>query len=143
MSNSFKKKYLVSACLAGIECRYDCQAQERIDIVELVNKGEAFPVCPEQLGGLPTPRDPAEIQSDGRVLSNKGEDVTQQYNEGARLALEEFISKGASEALLKSKSPMCGVGKIYDGKFSGKLISGNGIFTQLLIKKGVTCTPID
>lgn len=143
MNNSSKKKFLVSACLAGIECRYDCQAQERIDIVELVKSGEAFPVCPEQLGGLPTPRDPAEILPDGKVISNKGVDVTHEYNEGAKKALEEFISQGASEALLKSKSPMCGVGKVYDGKFSGKLIDGNGVFTQLLIKKGVTCTPID
>lgn len=142
-SDQNQKRFLVSACLAGVECRYDCKAQERLDIVNLVSQGKALPVCPEQLGGLSTPRDPAEIQSNGSVLTNKNRDVTNEYQNGAQQAYKLAQSFGATEALLKSKSPMCGVGEIYDGSFKGIITEGDGILTSLLKKKGVTCTPID
>lgn len=137
-----KPKIIVSACLAGLECRYDCASQERAFIRELVEKGEAIPVCPEQMGGLPTPRPPAEIQGE-RVISVEGKDVSYEYARGAREALKIAELIGAREALLKSKSPMCGSGKVYDGSFQGKLVEGDGIFTRLLKKKGLKVTSVD
>lgn len=133
---------LVSACLAGVHCRYDCQAQSRPEIEEMVQNGTAIPVCPEQLGGLPTPRPPAE-RVGGRVLTKSGQDVTAQYKAGAEEALKIAILCGATEALLKSKSPMCGCGKIYDGSFTGNLTEGDGIVTELLKSRGIKVIEVD
>lgn len=133
---------IVSACLAGIHCRFDCKAKTRPEIEALVKNGEALPVCPEQLGGLPTPRKPAERIGD-KVLTNDGEDVTQEYKYGAEEALRLARLCGATEALLKSKSPMCGTNRIYDGTFSGTTISGDGIFAELLKKHGIIVREID
>jgi uncharacterized protein YbbK (DUF523 family) len=137
-----KKLKIVSACLAGVECRYDCQAQSRQDIIDMVNKGEAIPVCPEQLGGLPTPRPPAEIVGE-KVLTKDGDDVTENYRLGAEEALKIVKENGCDEVYLKSKSPMCGYGKIYDGSHSGKLIEGHGTFARLLKKIGIKINSID
>ncbi|KYG69093.1 purine-nucleoside phosphorylase [Bdellovibrio bacteriovorus] len=133
---------IVSACLSGVHCRYDCKAQTRSSIEEMVKNGEAIPVCPEQLGGLSTPRPPAERIGD-KVLTNSGADVTAQYEQGALEALRLAQLCGATEALLKSKSPMCGFGKIYDGTFSGNLKDGDGVFAELLKKHGIKITPVD
>jgi uncharacterized protein YbbK (DUF523 family) len=133
---------IVSACLAGVNCRYDCKHQERIDIVEMVKSGQAIPLCPEQLGGLSTPRPPAEIVGD-KILTNQGLDVTEQYTNGAEQALKLAKLSGAKKALLKSKSPMCGCGKIYDGTYSGNLIEGDGVFTKLLKENGIEVESID
>lgn len=133
---------IVSACLSGVHCRYDCKAQARADIEDMVKKGEAIPVCPEQLGGLPTPRPPAERIGD-KVLTNKGADVTAEYQRGAEEALQIAKLVGATEALLKSKSPMCGCNKIYDGTFTGQTKDGDGVFTELLKKHNIKVTPID
>ncbi|UOF00276.1 DUF523 domain-containing protein [Bdellovibrio reynosensis] len=133
---------IVSACLAGVHCRYDCKAQTRPEIEEMVGKGEAIPVCPEQLGGLSTPRPPAERIGE-QVLTNKGVDVTDQYKKGAEEAFQIAKLCGASEALLKSKSPMCGSGKIYDGTFTGSLKEGDGVFAELLKKNGIKVSPVD
>nr|BFD65191.1 DUF523 domain-containing protein [Bdellovibrio sp. HAGR004] len=133
---------IVSACLSGVHCRYDCKAQTRSSIEEMVQNGEAIPVCPEQLGGLPTPRPPAERIGD-RVLTNQGADVTAEYQRGAQEALRIAKLTGATEALLKSKSPMCGCGKIYDGTFSGNQKDGDGVFAELLKNHGIKVTPID
>lgn len=133
---------IVSACLAGVHCRYDCKSQSRTQIEEMVQKGEAIPVCPEQLGGLPTPRTPAEIVGH-KVMTKTGQDVTTQYTSGAEEALKIAQLCGAKEALLKSKSPMCGCGKIYDGTFSGNLTERDGIFTALLKKNAIKITAID
>lgn len=135
-------KIIVSACLAGVECRYDCQSKERKEIIELVKQGVAIPVCPEQLGGLPTPRDPAEIQGK-KVLTVKGKDVTLEYEKGALEALKVAKLVGASKAMLKSKSPMCGHGEIYDGSYSGKTKKGDGILSKLLKKHGIGVESID
>ncbi len=134
---------IVSACLAGVHCRFDCASKERADIVEMVRRGEAIPVCPEQMGGLTTPRPPAEHQTDGKVRSNLGEDVTDAYEFGAQEAVKMALLVGAKTAYLKSKSPMCGVGEIYDGSFSGKLIKGDGTFAKLLRKLGIDLRKID
>jgi len=133
---------IVSACLSGVHCRYDCQAQARPDIEAMVKNGEAIPVCPEQMGGLPTPRPPAERIGD-KVLTNQGIDVTTEYNRGAEEALQIAKLVGATEALLKSKSPMCGCNKIYDGTFTGTTKDGDGVFTELLKKHNIKVTPID
>ncbi|WP_044557501.1 DUF523 domain-containing protein [Halobacteriovorax marinus] len=136
------KKVVVSACLAGLNCRYDGDNKKRDEIVEMIKRGEAIPVCPEQLGGLSTPRDPAE-SVDSKVLTINGKDVTFEYNKGAKEALSLAQIFGASEALLKSRSPMCGAGEVYDGSFKGKLRNGDGIFTKLLKEAGIKVDPID
>lgn len=133
---------IVSACLSGVHCRYDCKAQTRSEIEEMVKNGEAIPVCPEQMGGLSTPRPPAE-RIGNKVLTNAGADVTDQYQRGAEEALRIAQLAGATEALLKSKSPMCGYGKIYDGTFTGTTIDGDGVFAELLKKHGIKITAVD
>ena len=127
---------IVSACLAGIKCRRDGEARPCQKIIELVKQGKAIPICPEQLGGLTTPRTPAE-QKNNKVVTKDGKDVTTQFKKGAKEALQIAKLLNCKEAILKSKSPSCGSGKIYDGTFSGKLIDGEGIFTKLLKKNGI------
>ncbi|SEN03659.1 DUF523 domain-containing protein [Lihuaxuella thermophila] len=139
-------KKIVSACFAGINCRYD-QRHNRISrIQELVEKGEAVPVCPEVMGGLPTPRNPAEIVGgdgedvlDGkaRVIDNQGNDVTEAFIRGAYEALKIAQSVGAKEAILKEKSPSCGSCMIYDGQFRGVKKAGQGVTAALLRRHGI------
>jgi uncharacterized protein YbbK (DUF523 family) len=105
-------------------------------LIELVKKGEAIPVCPEQLAGLPTPRAQTEIKK-GRIYTKDGQDLTDKYKKGAAVALRVAKLVGCKMAILKSKSPSCGVGKIFDGTFSGKLIKGDGIFAKLLKKNKI------
>jgi uncharacterized protein YbbK (DUF523 family) len=127
---------VVSACLAGIKCRFDGKTKAYPKVVQLVKAGKAIPVCPEQLGGLATPRPWAEQQGK-RVVNKEGKDVTREYRRGAKEALKIAQMAGCKKAILKTKSPACGKGQIYDGSFSGKLIKGEGIFTQLLRKTGI------
>lgn len=135
---------IVSACLAGVECRYDGQSKSRSDLVELVAQGKAIAVCPEELGGLPTPRPPSEQVGD-RVFSCHGDDVTNFYHSGAQRALQVALETGGpiDKAILKSHSPMCGCGSVYDGTFSGKKTEGDGVFTTLLKEKGIKVEPRD
>jgi len=128
--------YLISACLAGINCKYDGQNNISNEIISLVKKGEAILVCPEQLGGLSTPRPPAEIKGN-RVININGDDVTEQFKRGANETLKIAKLYGIKKAILKAKSPSCGVGKIYDGTFSGRIIDGNGITAEILKLNGV------
>ncbi|MBN2281594.1 MAG: DUF523 domain-containing protein [Candidatus Marinimicrobia bacterium] len=127
---------LVSACLAGIDCAYDGKARSCEKVIELVKKGEALPVCPEQLGGLPTPRIPAEIQK-GKVINQAGQDVSANYHKGAEEALKIAKMANCREAILKSNSPSCGKGIIYDGTFNHVKVQGNGVFTAMLLKEGL------
>ena len=133
--------YLVSSCLAGVNCRYDGRNNENKVIAELVRQGQAVLVCPEQLGGLPTPRTSCEIVMDEmwnkKVISKDEQDFTKEFIEGAEktLAIAKII--GVKKAILKAKSPSCGCGLIYDGTFSGKLIKGNGLTVELLTKNGI------
>jgi len=133
---------IVSACLAGVPCRYDCKAKERSQIREWVEQGLAVAVCPEQMGGLSTPRPPAEIQGE-KVITIHGADVTAEYQAGAKAAFQVAQSNQATEAYLKSKSPMCGVGRIYDGSFQGHTTLGNGVFAQMLVDAGLKVYEID
>lgn len=135
-------KKIVSACLAGFHCRYDCAHQEREAIKLMVENGEAIAVCPEQMGGLSTPRTPAEIIGN-KVISKTGQDVTDAYAKGAEEALKMAKMVGATEAYLKSRSPMCGQGKIYDGTFTGQLTEGDGIFAKLLKEHKIKVISID
>ncbi len=122
---------IVSACLAGISCRYDGKSNPHEKVIELVENGDAIAVCPEELGGLATPRKRAEIRGK-RVINEDGVNVTDAFQKGAKAALEIAKQHSATEAILKSKSPSCGCGKIYDGTFSGNLVDGDGIFAKLL-----------
>ncbi|MCX6823105.1 MAG: DUF523 domain-containing protein [candidate division SR1 bacterium] len=123
---------IVSACLAGIPCRWDGKAKPCQQILQLVENQEAIPLCPEELGGLTTPREQAEIQQDGSVKTINGNDVTEKYLAGAQKVLELAKLMGCREVIFKSKSPSCGCGKIFDGTFSETLIAGDGICTKLL-----------
>jgi uncharacterized protein YbbK (DUF523 family) len=128
---------IVSACLIGIKCRYDGKAATNRKCLALFKKGKLFPVCPEQWGGLPTPRERAEIQKDGRILSKSGKDLTENFYRGAREVLRIAKLLGVKTAILKSKSPSCGSGQIYDGSFSERLIKGDGILTKILKKNKI------
>ena len=133
--------YLVSSCLAGINCRYDGKNNFNKKVADLVKKGRAIPVCPEVLGGLPTPRDPSEIIVDGegnkRVVTEKGKDLTAEFKLGAEKTLKIARIIEVEKAILQQRSPSCGSGKIYDGSFSGTLISGSGLTAELLIAEGI------
>lgn len=129
-------KILVSACLLGIPCRYDGRSKPCKEVLALKERFELIPVCPEQAGGLHTPRVPAERRGSAVVTKN-GCDVTKQYRSGAKKTLETAKKHGCKLAVLKEKSPSCGNGTIYDGTFSGTLISGSGVTAQLLKQNGI------
>ena len=129
-------KILVSACLLGCHCRYDGDSRENPAVLALAKEHTLIPVCPEQLGGLPTPRTPSERIGD-KVMMKTGEDVTAAYQKGAETALRLAKLLGADLALLKARSPSCGKGTIYDGSFTGKLIPGNGVTAALLTESGI------
>lgn len=130
------KKILISRCLIGYNCRYDGGGCLNEKAIQLSEKYELIPICPEEDGGLPTPRMPAEIQ-DGRVVTRDGRDVTAEYERGAQTALSAAINNEVEFAVLKARSPSCGSGRIYDGSFSGTLIPGDGIAAALLKKNGI------
>lgn len=129
-------KILVSACLLGCSCRYDGKSMPNEKVLGLSNDNILIPVCPEQMGGLSTPRNPSECQKDGRVLMNDGTDVTENYRRGAEMALTVAKLNDVDYAIMKAKSPSCGKGLIYDGSFQKRLTEGNGITSDLLLKEG-------
>ena len=133
---------IVSACLAGFPCRYDGKSKPCAEVVELVKAGKAIPVCPEQLGGLPTPRPPCEILA-GRVIDRNGADRTESFQQGAQAVLTLAQTYGAAQALLQNRSPSCGTGWIYDGTFSKTLIAGDGITARLLQENGIQVIGIE
>lgn len=126
---------IVSACLAGINCKYNGSNYLVQEIKDMVNCNEAIAVCPEVLGGLKIPRDPAEIIN-GKVITVNGIDVTKEYELGALRTLEICQKYEVDQVILKSNSPSCGVGCIYDGNFNGTIINGNGKTAELLRKHG-------
>jgi uncharacterized protein YbbK (DUF523 family) len=140
------KKVMVSGCLLGIKCRFDGTSKEMSDLGAALQDYRIIPFCPEVSGGLKIPRSPAEIQNgDGaavlsgkaRVLNQAGEDCTDQFTKGAAAVLKLVKQHQPEFVILKAKSPSCGVGKIYDGSFSGKLRDGDGVTTALLRSAGV------
>ncbi len=143
-------KIVMSACLLGVRCRYD-GGHSRDDIaIKHHETNELIPVCPEELGGLPTPRPPVEIVGgdgsdvlDGtaKVLTADGTDVTEAFLQGARHALKTAQLHGVTHVVLKARSPSCGCGDIYDGSFSGTLVSGDGVTAALLKRHGIFVIP--
>jgi uncharacterized protein YbbK (DUF523 family) len=137
---------LVSACLVGIPCQYHGGSCPHGLLQALAVQGHILPLCPEVMGGLPTPRPPAEIQGgDGgdvlegraRVVNAEGKDVTAEFLAGAQKALRVAHRWGIKVAVLKARSPSCGVGQIYDGSFSGRLVKGDGVTVALLKREGI------
>ncbi len=131
-----KEKLLVSACLLGINCKYSGGNNRLPEAEALAARFELVPVCPEQLGGLPTPRPCAERVGE-RVINRAGEDVTAAFRLGAERTAEIARSSGVRRALLQERSPSCGCGTVYDGTFSGTLTAGRGVTAALLEKNGV------
>ena len=131
-----KKNLLVSACLLGERCRYDGKSKPCERVIALSNTYNLIPICPEVMGGLPTPRTPSEICGE-RVLMKDGRDVTENYNRGAQKALEIARENACTVAILKEKSPSCGSGLIHNGLFDGGLIAGDGIAAKLLKSEGI------
>ncbi|MDO5726052.1 MAG: DUF523 domain-containing protein [Tissierellia bacterium] len=131
-----KENIFVSACLLGENCRYDGANNKICDIEKLNEKYNLISFCPEVSGGLSTPREPAEILGD-KVVTKSGKDVTRNFEIGAKKALIMAKKYNCKKALLKSKSPSCGYGAIYDGKFSKNLIENDGICAKLLSKNGI------
>lgn len=127
---------LISACLLGVQCRYDGGGQAVAKLDDLMERYELIPVCPEQLGGLPTPRTPSERRGD-RVVARDGSDVTDAFSRGAEEACRIACLYGARLALLKARSPSCGFGEIYDGSFTGRRIPGSGVTALRLSAMGV------
>ena len=127
---------LVSACLLGVSCRYDGKSKPNENVIALKDRYNLIPVCPEIMGGLPTPRTASEIQG-SQVVMGDGKNVTKEYRKGAEEVLKLCRLFGCKRAVLKEKSPSCGCGKVYDGTFSGKLIDGNGITAKLLMENGI------
>ena len=128
---------LVSACLLGVYCRYNGERKKMEGIERLMERAELIPVCPEILGGLPTPRPPAERVGD-RVMNREGVDVTEAYQRGAEETLRLAELFGVHLALLKERSPSCGMGKIHDGSFKGRIVDGSGVTAELLAAHGVS-----
>ena len=134
--NSKKEKILVSACLLGVNCKYNGGNNSSDEVDEFLKEYEIIPICPEIMGGLTTPRVAAEQKGD-RVITQDGKDVTEQYRKGAEECL--FLAKkyDVKKALLKLRSPSCGYGQVYDGTFSHTLINKNGVTAQLFLENGI------
>lgn len=137
---------LVSACLLGLNCKYNGGNNYSSKLAACLPEHRFIPVCPEQLGGLCTPREPSEIQNGtGRevwqgkaeIWSRPGGDVTEAFKKGAAEALKLAKLYDCRVAILKARSPSCGYGLIYDGSFSGRLIEGNGACAELLSDEGI------
>ena len=135
-------KIVVSACLLGENCKYNGGNNDSESVKRLIEGHVVVPVCPEMIGGLPCPRSPGEIV-DGRVINKEGESMDESFRKGAAAAMELVKKLNVDAAILQPRSPSCGAGKIYDGTFSGKLIPGNGVFAELLIKDGFTIRETD
>ena len=131
---------LVSACLVGINCKYSGGNNYNQKIFDLVKEGKAIPICPEQLGGLNTPRKPVELKViNGKryAIDNEGNDLTENFERGALEVLNLAKTLNINKAILQPRSPSCGVNKIYSGNFDNKLVDGNGILTELLKQNGI------
>ena len=129
-------KIAVSACLLGENCKYNGGNNFSEKVAKFVQGHEVIPVCPEVMGGLPTPRESSEIV-DGVVRHKDGTSVDEEFRRGAEIALEKVLENGVELVILQSRSPSCGVKQVYDGTFSGTLIPGQGVFAKLLTENGI------
>ena len=132
----------VSACLLGENCKYNGGNNYSEKVRDYINGHEVIPVCPEVLGGLSIPREPAEIVN-GIVSLKDGTSVDKEFREGARTALETVKEQNVDIVILQSRSPSCGVNAIYDGSFSGRIIPGQGIFADLLRRNGIKAIDVE
>lgn len=131
-----KEKILISACLIGLNCKYNGGNNENNKLVELMKEKDLIPICPEQLGGLKTPRTNAE-RKQAKVITKEGVDVTKEYQRGAEEVLNLAKKLNIKKAILKSRSPSCGIEEIYDGTFSHTLTKKDGVTAELLKKNGI------
>jgi uncharacterized protein YbbK (DUF523 family) len=139
----WSKPLLVSACLLGVRCNHEGEANTSDAVVALSGRFRLVPVCPETAGGLPTPRDAAELQPDGTVRTGPGDDVTDAYHRGAAHAVRLARSVGAAGAVLKARSPSCGCHEINDGSFTRTKIRGEGVTARALREAGLPVTSED
>lgn len=128
-------KIMVSGCLLGENCKYNGGNNYSEKVAEYIKGHEVISVCPECMGGLPTPRIPAEIV-DGIVTNREGQVVDEEFRRGAKIALEIARKEQIDVAILQSRSPSCGSKQIYDGSFSGVKVDGQGVFAKLLKEHG-------
>lgn len=132
--------YIVSACIVGINCRYNGTSSHNLDLQKMIDEGLAIAVCPELLVGLPIPRESCEIQVKlGKriVVGESGSDYTKLFEKAAVETLKICKTKNIRKAILQERSPSCGYGKVYDGTFEGGMIKANGLTADLLSKNGV------
>ncbi len=140
-----KEKLLISACLAGLSCRYDGGSKPHPRLEDLKRRYDLIPVCPEQVGGLSTPRIPNELQASaadilsgqGKIKNQAGEDCTEAFIRGASETLKVVLLLKIKRGLLKDGSPSCGKNRVYDGTFCGKSIPGMGITAKVLQEEGI------
>lgn len=141
----------VSLCLTGAKCRYNGSTKRNLPLLESIGE-EYLTVCPEVCAGLKIPRPPSEIvggagadvlSGKARVIDKEGLDITEPFIDGAGKALEICIKNGVTRAYLQARSPSCGLGRVYDGTFSGTLIAGNGILAELLLQNGIEVISVD
>ena len=130
------EKVLVSACLVGENCKYNGGNNKNEKIIEFLKDKEVILVCPEVMGGLSTPRFKSEILG-GKVINEYGDDVSEYFANGAKIALSKAIENNVTLAILKEKSPSCGVKKVYNGQFNGTLVKGSGVFSSLIGQLGI------
>ena len=135
-------KIMVSACLAGENCKYNGGNNRSDKVLRLMDANEVLTVCPEQMGGLPTPRIPAEIR-EGVVTAKDGRIVDTQFRAGAAKCLEIAKREQPDLIVLQSRSPSCGVKQRYDGTFTGTLVNGAGVTAQLLMDNGFRCVDVE
>lgn len=134
--------FLVSACLLGVNCKYNGKNNKNDKVIEFLKDKKFIMVCPEELGGLSTPRIPCEIVSEKinnniEIINKEGKNLTENFLKGANEVLQIAKNNNIKKAILKSKSPSCGKGLIYDGSFTSRLIKGDGITTRLLKKNKI------
>ncbi|MCR5753467.1 MAG: DUF523 domain-containing protein [Acetatifactor sp.] len=135
-------KVMVSACLLGENCKYNGGNNYNQKVLDFVKDKEVIPVCPEVMGGLATPRVPAEIVG-GRVMTKEGKDVDYEFRQGAKLVLERALEEKPEFVILQSRSPSCGIKQIYDGSFTGKRIDGQGVTAKLLEEQGFQLVDVE
>lgn len=133
-----REKVLISACLAGINCKFNGENNllDREILDEISKKYHLLFVCPEVFGGLSTPREPAEMK-EGLVVTKTAKDVSENFTNGAKICLKIAKLNGCKKAILKARSPSCGSGQIYDGSFTKRLILGDGVAAKLLKENGI------
>ena len=135
-------KIMVSACLLGENCKYNGGNNRNEELIQLLAGHTVIPVCPEMLGGLPSPRTPAEIVN-GTVTDRNGKSVDEAFRKGAQKSLKLTIEEQPDIIILQPRSPSCGVNRIYDGTFSGTLVPGSGVFAALAKKEGFRTVDLD